>query len=213
MRSKEADVINIDRNFKNAIDAAKDNYLKGNVFIYPTDTLYGLGSNPFNGEAVDRINKLKGRESMRLYILLVGNIKNLLEYVEIKSENYLDFLLSVWPNPVSAVFRLNKKASSMMGIEKAAFRMPNHRFCLKLLEELKMPLICTTVSKEFQVPLIEPSIIKTEFVYDVDAIFYSNKKSYFDVSTLVDLTSSRPSLLRKGKLKLDKYFEKFNMAI
>ncbi len=210
INTKEALIINVDADLQAAINEAKKLYLEGTVFIYPTDTIYGFGANPFNEEAVDKISNIKGRENGKRYILLVDEISTLLKYVEIKSEKHIDFLLSIWPNPISVVLKLNSKTQELLGFETAAFRIPNNRFCQKLLAELKMPLVSTSVNRSGQPALVEPSIIKTEFSSDVDAIFYTDKKSFFQASTLIDLSDSKPVILREGKIKFDDIMERYN---
>ncbi len=209
MENKKCEIINIDKAFNDALILAKKLYLEGSVFIYPTDTIYGIGGNPFNMEAVKRINRAKGRDLGKRYILLINSIENLLKYVEIKSEKHLDFLLSIWPNPVSVVLPLNMNTKRLLGTQTASFRIPNHRFCLKLLAELQMPLISTSVNLAGEKPLIEPSIIREEFSSMTDAIFYTDKKPYIETSTLIDLNDSKPVLLREGKFKFEDILRKF----
>jgi L-threonylcarbamoyladenylate synthase len=209
VENNKCEIINIDQAFDEALKLAKKLYLKGSVFIYPTDTIYGIGGNPFNIEAVEKINILKGRDLGKRYILLINSIENLLKYVEMKSEKHLDFLLSIWPNPVSVVLPLNTNTKRLLGAQTASFRIPNHRFCLKLLAELQMPLISTSVNLAGEKPLIEPSIIRDEFSSMTDAIFYTDKKSYIEASTLIDLNDSKPVLLREGKFKFEDILNKF----
>jgi L-threonylcarbamoyladenylate synthase len=210
MKIKDAELINIDENLSFAVGKAEKMYLEGTVFIYPTDTIYGFGANPFNEEAVTRINEIKGRDAGKMYILLIDSIENLLKYIDVESEKHIDFLLSIWPNPVSVVLKLNEKTSSLLGHETAAFRIPNHRFCLKLLQKLKMPLISTSVNRSTHPPLMEQTLIKDEFASEVDAIFYTEKKSYYEASTIIDLVDANPRLLREGKIKFEDLLGKFN---
>ena len=207
--TKNCEIINIDKEFENAVQLAKRLYLEGKVFIYPTDTIYGIGANPFNHDAVEKINKIKGRELGKRYILLINSIENLVKYVELKSEKHLDFLLSIWPNPVSVVLPLNSNSKRLLGAQTASFRIPNERFCMKLLSELQMPLISTSVNYTGQEPLVEPSVIKDEFSALTDAIFYTDKKLYIEASTLIDLNDSKPVLLREGKFKFEHILKKF----
>jgi len=209
VKSTDAKLINIDENIDKAVDFSKKLYLAGSVFIYPTDTIYGFGANPFNEDAVNRIHEIKGRSQSKLFILLINNIQNLLKYVEVNNENHMDFLLSIWPDPISVVLKLNSKTSRILGQETAAFRIPNHRFCLKLLSELQMPLISTSVNRSNQLPMLEYSMIKEEFSSEIEAIFYTEKKSYFEASTLIDLSDSTPVLIREGKMKFDEILKKF----
>jgi L-threonylcarbamoyladenylate synthase len=209
INTKLEKMINIDEHLDEAVQLAKKLYLSGTIFIHPTDTIYGFAANPFNEEALKNINEIKGRELGKKYILLINNIENLLKYIDIESEKHIDFLLSIWPNPVSVVLKLNLKTSRIINSETAAFRIPNHRFCSKLLDTLNMPMISTSVNRKNQKPIVEPSVIRDEFADDVPVIFYSEKKSFYESSTLIDLSDSKPVLLREGKIRFDDLIEKF----
>ena len=76
IKTKKARMINIDDNFHAAITYAKKIYLEGKVFIYPTDTIYGFGANPFNEESIARINNIKQREIGKMFILLISDSRN-----------------------------------------------------------------------------------------------------------------------------------------
>ncbi|OGU75139.1 MAG: threonylcarbamoyl-AMP synthase [Ignavibacteria bacterium RBG_16_34_14] len=210
IKSKLAELFDIDNNIEEAVQIAKKLYLEGTIFIHPTDTIYGFAANPFNEEAVNKIDKIKQRPSSKKYILLINNIDNLLTYADIHSEKHLDFLLSIWPNPVSVVLKLNKKTSKILDIETAAFRIPNNRFCLKLLDTIKMPVISTSVNRSNEKPLFDPIMIRDEFGSDVDTIFYTNKKLMHEYSTLIDLTNNKMNLIREGKIKFDDLLKKLN---
>jgi len=200
---------NIDKDFNEAVNKAVQCYLEGKVFIYPTDTIYGIGANPFNDEAVDRINEIKEREKGKQYILLIDSIPTLLKYVEVKYDKHLDFLAAVWPNPISVVMPLNYKTAELLGAADAAFRLPNHKFCQTLTGRLSMPLLSTSVNKSNAQPLNDVSEIETEFGEMVDGIFYTEKKLYHQASTVIHLLEKEPVLLREGKIKFNDILEKF----
>ena len=201
--------INIEENFDQAVESATELFFNGGVFIYPTDTIYGFGGNPFNDEVLRKITRIKGRPDWKRYIHLVGSVEILLKYVEIQSEISSDFLLSIWPNPVSVVMKLNEQTRDILGAETAAFRIPNNRFCLKLLNEIKMPLISTSVNRSGKQPMNDPDMIIQEFGKEVDAVFYSNKKSFFEASTVIDLSDEEPKLIREGKIKFSEIIKNF----
>lgn len=188
---------------------AKKLYFEGGVFVYPTDTIYGFGANPFNEEALYKINKIKGRPDDKHYIYLIDSIDTLSKYVEIKSEKHIDFLYSIWPNPVSVVLNLNSHTANILNITTAAFRIASERFCQRLTSDLRMPLISTSVNRADQSPINHPEIIKNEFGSEVAGIFYSNRKIYNKASTLIDLTSGQPVLLREGRIKFEELMNKY----
>jgi L-threonylcarbamoyladenylate synthase len=208
VESKFSELLNIDKNIDEAVQKAKRLYLEGTIFIHPTDTVYGFAANPFNEDAVRKIDEIKKRSSEKKYILLINNIDNLLTYTDIHSEKHQDFLLSVWPNPVSVVLKLNKKTARILGMETAAFRIPNNRFCLKFLDAVNMPVISTSVNRSNEKPLFDPSLIRDEFGFEVDTIFYTNKKLIHEYSTIIDLSNNKLSLIREGKIKFDDLIKK-----
>lgn len=201
INTEQTMLINLDEKFDDAIKLAHELFLSGEVFIYPTDTIYGFGGNPFNEDVITKISTIKGKRDWRRYIFLIANIELLKNYVEIKSEKYLDFLLDIWPNPVSVILKLNKRYHDILNMDTCAFRIPNHRFCSKLLSELKMPLISTSVNRTGKEPLNDPSLIMQEFSDEVKAIFYSETKSFVEASTLIDLSGEEPKFIREGKIK------------
>lgn len=205
----KAEIIYIDKNPADAVVLAKKIYLEGGVFVYPTDTIYGFGANPFNDEAIQKINLIKGRDKWKRYILLISSIEDLRRYVELNSEKHFDYLLSIWPNPVSVVLKLNNEMKKLFNSATSAFRIPNHRFCSQLLHELKMPLISTSVNRTDEEPLNDVSLITEIFGNEVDAVFYNKKKSFFQASTLIDLTGDEPLLVREGKIKFKDLMKKF----
>ena len=194
-------LLNIDDHFDESIKLAQELFFKGSIFIYPTDTIYGFGGNPFNEESIKKISEVKGKTNWRRYIFLISDIEVLKNYTEINSEKYLDFLLSIWPNPVSVILKLNDRYQEILQMETAAFRIPNHRFCFKLLSELKMPLISTSVNRTGNEPLNDPSMIMQEFSNEVEAIFYSKTKSFVEASTVIDLSGDQPKYIREGRIK------------
>lgn len=201
MNTKIGKSLNIDDNFDHAVRNATELFFNGGVFIYPTDTIYGFGGNPFNDEVLRKITRIKGRPDWKRYIHLIGSVEILKKYVDINSERIYDFLLNIWPNPVSVVLKLNEQTRDILGSETGAFRIPNNRFCLKLLNEIKMPLISTSVNRSGKEPLNDPDMIVQEFGKEVDAIFYSSQKSFFEASTVIDLSDDEPKLIREGKIK------------
>lgn len=207
---KKSLLMNIDDRFDESVNLASELFLKGSIFIYPTDTIYGFGGNPFNDTAIKKIGKVKGKDNWRRYIFLISDLEMLKNYAYINSEKYLDFLLSIWPNPVSAILKLNEKYQELLHSATGAFRIPNHRFCKSLINEIKMPLVSTSVNRTGKEPLNHPSQIIQEFANEVDAIFYSEKKSFFEASTLIDLTKNEPVLVREGRIKFVELMKKLD---
>jgi len=203
-------LVNIDDDPVEAVKLAAELYLEGEIFIYPTDTIYGVGGNPLNNTAVEKINKLKSRTEKKQFILLIGNVETLLNYVELEDKLKLDFLNKIWPAPVSVILKLNNKTSRKLNAKTAAFRIPENIFCQNLLNQLKAPLISTSVNRSNKKPLINHIKIKDQFESEVKAIFYTKNKLTSAASTLIKLTGKNPVLLREGRIKFVDLLQKFS---
>jgi L-threonylcarbamoyladenylate synthase len=210
MEARILTAYNIDEQFDNSIIAASELFFSGKIFIYPTDTIYGIGGNPFNNNSVKRINDIKGREKAKQFIWLISDIENLLNYIEIDFEIQLEFLKKIWPGPVSVILKLNSRSKELVGYETAAIRIPDNIFCKKLLNEISLPLISTSVNKSGQKILNDIKEIKDVFNEDADALFYSNKKIMHIASTIIDLKREKPVLIREGAVKFVELLDKFN---
>ncbi|MHA1988552.1 MAG: L-threonylcarbamoyladenylate synthase [Promethearchaeota archaeon] len=207
--SEQTKIINIHSDEEFAVNRAAQIYFNGGVFIYPTDTLYGLGGDPFNESVNERINKIKNRDEEKRFILLIPGLDGLEEYIEMKSDIHHFFLSQIWPNPVSVVLNLNSKTQKLIGYKTAAFRIPNNRFCTNLLCKIGSPIISSSVNRSNDSPISDFEKIINEFSNDVDAIFYSKDKPNKFASTLIDLTGDKPILIREGTIKFVELLKKF----
>lgn len=201
---------NVDEQIEISIREASELFLSGNIFIYPTDTIYGIGGNPFNKKSVKRINRIKGRDIAKQYIWLVYNMDILQNFAEINYESHLDFLRSIYPAPVTVILNLNARTKELVGFDSAAFRIPDNTFCNRLLAEIGMPLISTSVNRSGKTALNDYREIEQAFSDDIDALFYSKIKNIPSASTIIDLMSEKPALIREGAIKFVDLLNKFN---
>ncbi|MBK7866073.1 MAG: threonylcarbamoyl-AMP synthase [Ignavibacteriales bacterium] len=207
---KQTLISNIEDNFNEAIHAATHIYFEGGVFVYPTDTIYGFGANPFNKDALAKITFVKRRSIEKKYILLAADISMVLKHVDLQHESHADFLISLWPNPISIVLKLNGYFRDIMESETMAFRIPNHKFCRKLLNDINMPLVSTSVNRSDEPEMNDFTQISQEFSHEIDAIFYSEKPPLNIASTVIDLTGQVPTLLREGMISFQEVMAKYD---
>jgi L-threonylcarbamoyladenylate synthase len=207
---KLTQIYNIEENFDDSIHTATHIYFEGGVFVYPTDTIYGFGANPFNKDALTKISFIKRRSIEKKYILLAADIEMVLKHVELTHESHADFLISVWPNPVSIVLKLNGYFRDIMESETMAFRIPNHNFCRKLLNDIKMPIVSTSVNRSDEPEMNDFTQISQEFNHEIDAIFFSEKPPLNIASTVINLTGKSPVLHREGMISFAELMAKFN---
>ncbi len=194
-------ILSIDELPDLSLNLAVNLFRSGGIFIYPTDTIYGFGGNPFNENVIRRIGEIKGRDENKQFIWLLSDLENVLNYVELSSNYHYDFLNKIWPGPVSAVFNLNERTRLLTNSETIAIRVPDNEFCHSLLTELSQPLISTSVNFSNEKPLIEIKEIIKNFSNLVDAIFHTSESNINVQSTIMNLTSEEPKLIREGSIK------------
>ena len=168
MANKCPIIYNIDQDFESSVISAAELFLSGKIFIYPTDTIYGFGANPFNENAVESLIRIKGRDEAKQFIWLISDVENLLNYVTIDFELHLEFLKKIWPGPVSVILRLNSRVEELLGYKTVAFRVPDNAFCSKLLNEVSLPIISTSVNRSGQAAINDYNEIIEEFSQDTD---------------------------------------------
>lgn len=210
MKFDFSNVFDIELNFEKALLTAVDLFNSGKIFIYPTDTIYGIGGNPFDENVIKRIAKVKGRDDKKQFIWLLSDFENLMNYVDIVSGSHFEFLRQLWPAPVSVILNLNERTREIVNQETVAVRIPQNNFCCKLLKEVSRPLISTSVNRSGQAAINRIEDIVKNFLSDVDAIFYNSDTSGKKSSTIIDLTSEYPKLVREGDVKFVDLLQYFN---
>jgi L-threonylcarbamoyladenylate synthase len=188
---------NIDDELKPSLIMAESIFRQNGIFIYPTDTIYGIGGNPFKKKVKDKIIHLKKRDDSKYFIFLIGSIEMLTEYIDANSSK-VKMLENIWPAPVSVILKLKNKYAEQLQQDTAAFRIPKNEFCIKLLNNIRLPLISTSVNKMGEKPLNDYNEIIKQFSDQVDAVFYSGTKNSPVSSMIVDMTGNEPKLIREG---------------
>ena len=169
---------------------------KGNILIYQTDTLYGLGADATNTSAIEKINKLKKRKTP--LSIMVASLNEIEKYAVINSDTKKE-LKKIFPGPFTALLQSKKTKLSYLvqnQSDKIGIRIPNHPFCLDLLNEYKKPIITTSVNTHGEKPL--NNIDEIEKKFSKINIYYQNNNLDSKGSTIVDFTKNPPLLIRKG---------------
>ena len=96
MQSNLKNILDIDEQPERSIDLVVNLYQSGKIFIYPTDTIYGIGGNPFDENVENRITEIKGRNQKKQYIWLLSNLDSVLNYAELDSVRYYNFLQKIF---------------------------------------------------------------------------------------------------------------------
>ena len=129
------------------IDNCLDTLLSGGIILYPTDTIWGIGCDATNTNAIQRIYLLKKREEKKSLIILVSDEKMIHEYLNSPSPEMLEFISSA-QKPTTAIFNNAKNLPSKLINEDGtiAIRIVKDDFCKELILQLKKPLVSTSAN-------------------------------------------------------------------
>lgn len=130
-----------------SIEQALQTLHKGGTILYPTDTIWGIGCDATNANAIQKIYQLKKREEKKSLIILADDEKMIRRYVANPSEKMLSFI-STLQKPTTAIFEnavnLPKKLVNEDGT--IAIRITKDVFCRQLIHQLKKPLVSTSAN-------------------------------------------------------------------
>ena len=148
----------------------------GGIIAYPTDTIYGLGCDPFNVDAVERINTIKQRPANKQFILLAGHIDQIRSLIVL--DNDQESLISESTEPTSWIVTASHHAPDWL-IDKnntLTFRISKHDIVQKLCNALGHAVISTSANISGKAPAKNSLEIHRYFHGKVDKILASNQK-------------------------------------
>jgi L-threonylcarbamoyladenylate synthase len=173
----------------------------GELVAFPTETVYGLGANAFNEEACLKIYQAKGRPSNNPLIVHVASLEQAEDLAIFNKEAYL--LSKLWPAPLTMV--LPRRNSSRLaecvtaGLSTVAIRVPAHRVARDLIIQSGVPIAAPSANKSgYLSPTSHRHVkagFKSENVFVIDS---ETTTKYGLESTIIDLSTSIPALLRFG---------------
>jgi L-threonylcarbamoyladenylate synthase len=186
----------------------------GGIIAFPTDTAYGLGVDPFNQAAVDRLFRLKGRSETKPILLVVDSVL-MAESVCRPTEIFHALAEQFWPGPLTLVVpcqpHLPKNVTA--GTQSIGLRWPAAPFARKLLNRFARPITATSANKSGMPSAINEEEIRSQFDDGLDALVDGGSLPFRGGSTLLDLTVEPPALLREGPVSFEALHRFFNGRI
>ncbi len=170
----------------------------GAVAVFPTDTVYGIGTNAFCEESIGRIYAIKERPSGAALQILIGSVSQAKE-VTCWSEEAEKLAKNFWPGGLTMILPANEKAKPLLrGFKGLGLRVPAHEKLQKILSLMKNPLASTSANKH-GCPVITKEKILLEFLQQHADIVLLGGECTPLASTVLDLLSV-PTILREGAL-------------
>ena len=173
---------------------------KGGIVVFPTDTVYGIGCNPYNANAVEKIYEIKSREKIKSLPVLAYSLDTVKEIARI--DTFTEKIIKkYWPGPLTLILELtDKKLKKSLNLDnKIAVRIPDSKCTLKLLEKCGL-LVGTSANISGSSPSTDPKeCLKNITNYDV--FLNGGTITSKGESTIVEIENEEIKIIRKGVLK------------
>ncbi len=171
---------------KTAVEA----YQHGGIIAYPTEAVFGLGCDPDNISAIQRLLALKNRPQEKGLILLASDYSQLLPYLDdssISKEN-LALLLANWPDGITQVFPKNKSTSPWLTgkFDSIAVRVTSQPDVVHLCNQVNKPIVSTSANLSGDEPARKWQDIPAALVEKIDFIIQGNTLGFSQPSTIIN---------------------------
>ena len=176
----------------------------GGLIVYPTDTLYGLGADPQNPEAMRRLFAAKARPEGQPVSVVVAGVDAAKE-LAVMSARTEDLCRQWLPGPLTLLFRPTDKAprSVVSAQNTIAIRVPKHPVALFLAKQFG-PITATSANVHGKEPPVEAWQAQEQLGDRVDAYLDAGPCPVGEESTIVDLTASEPRIIREGAVRAER---------
>jgi L-threonylcarbamoyladenylate synthase len=200
-------ILKIDSNVVS--DQARKVLLQGGVIAFPTDTFYGLGVDPFNREAVDRVFEIKGREKNKPLLLLISAIEQLETLVKEITPAHSALMQKFWPGPLTLLFEPRSVIPENVSAGRIGIRQPGNSMTLNLISALGQPITAPSANLSGEEPPVTAEQVHRSLGNRVDLILDGGTCQGGEPSTLVDAAETPVRLVRPGAIP----FSEIEMAL
>ncbi len=180
------------------INKAVEVLRNGGVIIYPTDTVYGIGCDIFNHDALQKIYDIKHESGTKLFSFICPDLKDIAKYAKVSDYAY-KAMKKLLPGPYTFVLPAAKEVPKKLWTKRktVGIRIPDHPIALMLAKELGNPIVSTSVTNRKGEILFDPVEIKVIFNPHVDLMLASGALEG-NPSSIIDLSNDEPEILREG---------------
>ena len=186
-----------------AIDRAAGILRGGGIIGFPTETVYGLGVDALNPEAVGLLYSVKERDMKTPTSILIGRKEDLGIFVSGISREAEVLIEKFWPGPLTIVFRASARASEALtaGTGTLGIRMPGSAICLALLQKAGIPVTAPSANPRGNPPAVSAGGVMEYFRGRIDLVIDGGESARKTPSTIVDSTKDVTSIIREGAVK------------
>lgn len=192
--------VDLEQPERGVISQAAEVIRAGGVVLYPADTIYGLGCDPWSVESLKRIYEMKGRPSQKGVLLLIPSIDWLDRLGEDVPAVAHELAGRFWPGPLTIVVQGAKGLPPELtgGSATIGLRMPDSAFLRAWMEEIPGPVVSTSANRSGEPVPDSPEGLLELFGREVDLALVARRYTPAMASTVVDATGDAPCIVREG---------------
>ena len=196
------EILKADRNIseETVLSRAAEILTAGGIIAYPTETFYGLGADATNEKAIRKIYALKGRNFNNPISVIIDKEENLSGLVQEVSAEALKLMHLFWPGPLTIVFKASAGVSPLLtaGTGKIGIRISSHAAARAIAAKLGHPVTATSANLSHAPECSTANEVVNQIGVKLDAIVDLGKTAGGKGSTIIDVTSTPPQILREG---------------
>lgn len=183
-----------------ALDQALALLRQGEVIALPTDTVYGVACDSLNPAAIQQLYEVKGRPPQKAIPLLLSSERQLLDVTRELSDEVWEIAAQLWPGALTLVLKAAPHLPSILlaGQDTVAVRLPDHRVVRVLAAGLDRPLAVSSANLSGQANCQHANEVVEQLGTHLPLILDGGPTPGEAPSTILDLTSSPPRILREG---------------
>ncbi len=187
---------------ENELDNCIEVLRNGGIVIFPTETVYGIGTNAYCEKSVEKIYEIKERPEEKPLSILVSNVNEISKYAIINNSMEEQIIKNFMPGPITIILEKRPEVFNYItsGKNTIGIRIPDNKIILKILEALKLPIVAPSANISGHPSGIELNEILHDFENKVDICIDGGKSELSESSTIVQVVDNEIKVLRQGKI-------------
>ena len=181
---------------------ASQSLINGNLVIFPTDTVYGIGCNPFIDNSITKLFNSKNRPITKPINVLISNMDMLKCLTDNITDAEYKLMKEFWPGPLTIILKKNQSISDKLtsGLDTIGVRMPGNKIALDLIETANIPIATSSANISNYFAPTYLSEIPENFKDKASFIIDGGPSNLSIASTIVKIENNKVNILRQGTI-------------
>lgn len=183
---------------------------RGGVIAYPTETIYGLGADATNEQAIRRIYDIKGRDFKNPISVIIGELRDVYPLTRKVTSSAQKLMDAFWPGPLTIIFEAADNVSRLLTANtgRIGIRLSGHSGARKIALKTGKPLTSTSANLAGAPECADAAAVMDQIGGKIDAVIDLGKTAGAPASTIIDVTDEKPVILRTGVITCEEIMRK-----